>query len=123
MIAITGAGGSIGSEICRQLLNYKPKTLILIDNSEALLFKIDDELNSILKNYKNKYKLKLIPIIGSISNRKRMDNVFQNMKPNIIYHAAAYKRVTLVENNAIEGIRNNVFGTINLADVAREKQC
>ena len=120
VIVITGAGGSIGSEICRQLLNYEPKTLILIDNSETLLFKIDDELNFILKSRNKKSKTNVVAMIGSICDDVRMNSIFIRFKPNIIYHAAAYKHVSLVENNSIEGVRNNVFGTINLANVAKK---
>ena len=120
VIVITGAGGSIGSEICRQLLNYEPKTLILIDNSETLLFNIDNELKFILKNYNPKYKINIIPIIASICDDKRMNYIVTKFKPNIIYHTAAYKHVPLLESNPIEGVRNNIFGTINLSEVAKK---
>ena len=119
-IAITGAGGSIGSEICKQLINYQPKSLILIDISETLLFKIDNELRSILSNLNKKTKIELISLIGSITDYSRINYIFNKFKPNIIYHAAAYKHVPLVESNSIEGVRNNIFGTINLAEVAKK---
>ena len=120
VIAITGAGGSIGSEICRQLLNYSPKKLILIDNSEASLYKIDSELKLLIKSLKIKQKVEIIAILGSVISYKRMDDILKKFKPNIIYHAAAYKHVPLVESNCIEGIYNNIFGTVNLANIAKE---
>ena len=117
VIVITGAGGSIGSEVCRQLLNYNPRKLILVDISEASLYKIDYELKYLLENKKN---IEIISIIGSVCDYDRMNDVFNSFKPDTIYHAAAYKHVTLVENNCIEGVNNNIFGTINIANVAKE---
>ena len=117
VIVITGAGGSIGSEVCRQLLNYNPRKLILVDISEASLYKIDYELKCLLENKKN---IEIISIIGSVCDYDRMSDVFNSFKPDTIYHAAAYKHVTLVENNCIEGVNNNIFGTINIANVAKE---
>jgi len=117
VIVITGAGGSIGSEVCRQLLNHNPKKLILVDISEASLYKIDHELKFLIKNKKN---IKIISIIGSVCNYNRMNDIFNSFKPDTIYHAAAYKHVTLVENNCIEGVNNNIFGTINIANAAKE---
>ena len=99
VIVITGAGGSIGSEICRQLLNHNPRKLILVDISEASLYKIDYELRYLLEN-KN---IKIIPIIGSVSDYDRMSDIFTSFKPDTIFHAAAYKHVTLVESNCMEG--------------------
>ena len=116
VIVITGAGGSIGSEICRQLLNHNPRKLILVDISEASLYKIDYELRYLLEN-KN---IKIIPIIGSVSDYDRMSDIFTSFKPDTIFHAAAYKHVTLVESNCMEGVNNNIFGTINIANVAKE---
>jgi FlaA1/EpsC-like NDP-sugar epimerase len=117
VIVITGAGGSIGSEVCRQLLNHNPKKLILVDISEASLYKIDHELKFLIKNKKN---IQIISIIGSVCHYNRMNDIFNSFKPDTIYHAAAYKHVTLVENNCIEGVNNNIFGTINIANVAKE---
>jgi len=117
VIVITGAGGSIGSEVCRQLLNYNPRKLILLDISESSLYKIDYELKHLLENKKN---IEIISIIGSVCDYDRMSDVFNSFKPDTIYHAAAYKHVTLVENNCIEGVNNNIFGTINIANVAKE---
>lgn len=117
VIVITGAGGSIGSEVCRQLLNYNPRKLILVDISEASLYKIDYELKHLLENKKN---IEIISIIGSVCDYDRMTDVFNSFKPDTIYHAAAYKHVTLVESNCAEGVNNNIFGTINIANVAKE---
>ena len=120
VIVITGAGGSIGSEVCRQLLNYNPKKLILLDISEASLYKIDHELKFLLENIKKKKNIEIISIIGSVCDYDRINDVFNSFKPDTIYHAAAYKHVTLVESNCSEGVNNNIFGTINIANVAKE---
>ena len=117
VVVVTGAGGSIGSEVCRQLLNCNPRKLILVDISEASLYKIDYELKYLLENKKN---IQIISIIGSVCDYDRMSDVFNSFKPDTIYHAAAYKHVTLVESNCMEGVNNNIFGTINIANVAKE---
>ena len=93
----------------KQILLYNPKTIILIDNNEYALFKINEELKSKIKI--KKYKTNLIPLICSIQDLKKMDQIFKKNNINTIYHAAAYKHVPLVEMNVIEAIKNNVFGT------------
>lgn len=122
VVLVTGAGGSIGSELCRQILAQNPKKLILIDQSEYALYSIEQELQKRTEEYgtKNVVRVDLFPILGSVCNERLMRNVVEQYKPAIIFHAAAYKHVPLVETNISEGILNNTFGTLNLAMVAAE---
>ena len=113
VVAVTGAGGSIGSELCRQILSLKPKALILYERSELALYNIEKELS------KNKIdSIDIIPILGSVNNKKRLSKVFNGFRVNTVYHTAAYKHVPLVEFNNAEGANNNIFGTLNCAQVA-----
>ncbi|MDF1670482.1 MAG: nucleoside-diphosphate sugar epimerase/dehydratase [Roseovarius sp.] len=113
-ILVTGAGGSIGSELCRQLILHKPECLILLDHSEHALFCIDRELTQIADG------LDIRPVLGSVCDKPLVREVMQDMKVDIVLHAAAYKHVPLVESNALAGMRNNVLGTKCVADAARE---
>lgn len=106
-ILISGAGGSIGSELCKQAMKYKPKKIILVEISEINLYKINEELSSF-----NKENVPLIPILGSSCNFKLINNLISFHKVHIIFHAAAYKHVPLVEINPIEGIKNNILSTL-----------
>jgi FlaA1/EpsC-like NDP-sugar epimerase len=112
-IMITGAGGSIGSEICRQLVACQPKALILIDHCELSLFEIDRELRRMAPD------ITVVPILGSIGDTGLVEETIATHAIDVILHAAAYKHVPLVEANAIEGIRANVLGTKIVADAAR----
>ena len=116
VICVSGAGGSIGSEICKQILNYSPKFLILLDNSEENLYSISKELFSL--NEKNKIKIKTFLI--NICDKNRLTNLFKEYKIDILYHAAAYKHVPLVEENPISGMSNNIFSTINLCELSNK---
>ena len=109
-IVVTGAGGSIGSELCRQIAYLKPKALILFEINELALYSIDKELNNFSTSLFNIY-----PILGSVNNKKRLKNLFEHFKVDTVYHAAAYKHVPMVEFNNTEGVDNNVFGTLNCA--------
>jgi FlaA1/EpsC-like NDP-sugar epimerase len=109
-ILVTGAGGSIGSELCQQIIILKPAILILLEINELSLFNINNKLNS--NNINN---INIYPILGCVQNKSLIKSIFEIYKPNTIFHSAAYKHVSLVEHNVIEGIRNNVFGTLNLA--------
>ena len=109
-IVVTGAGGSIGSELCRQIAYLKPKALILFEINELALYSIDKELNNFNTSLFNIY-----PILGSVNNKKRLKNLFEHFKVDTVYHAAAYKHVPMVEFNNTEGVDNNVFGTLNCA--------
>lgn len=112
-ILITGAGGSIGSEICRQLLTCKPATLVLMDHSEVALYTAEREISEAAG------PIRIIPVLGSICEAALVQQVISDNKIDVVLHAAAYKHVPLVESNAVEGIRNNVLGTKILADAAR----
>lgn len=116
-VMVTGAGGSIGSELCRQILLQNPERLVLFESSEFALYQIEQELNSI--NNKCHIQTEIIAILGSVTHQQRVEQVLRNFKIQTIYHAAAYKHVPLVERNLIEGVRNNVFGTWRTADAAR----
>ena len=114
VILITGAGGSIGQELCKQIIYLNPKVMLLVDSNEFSLYAIDNILNN---NYKE-LGCKIIPLLAHVQDSERMATIMDAWKPNTIYHAAAYKHVPLVEHNPIEGISNNVFGTLNLAKLA-----
>lgn len=114
VIIITGGGGTIGSELCRQIAVYKPKTLIIFDIYENNSYDIQNEL-------KYKYpNLDLKVLIGSVRDKKRLQQVFRQYKVEVVFHAAAHKHVPLMEDSPQEAIKNNVFGTLNLAEVANE---
>lgn len=119
VVMVTGAGGSIGSELCRQILLNHPKILILFELSEFSLYSIHQELIEIAKKY-NITNTQIYPMLGNVQNIQRLDRVLSHFHVDTIYHAAAYKHVPLVEYNMIEGIRNNVFGTYNVAKCASE---
>jgi len=115
-ILITGAGGSIGSELCRQLVNFKPKELILVDKDENSIYEIDLELNS------QHVEFKVTPLIANIRNFKRLKYIFEKYQPEIVFHAAAHKHVPLMEFNISEAILNNILGTRNISRLADEHQ-
>ncbi|MGD8232988.1 polysaccharide biosynthesis protein [Vibrio sp. TRT 1302] len=115
-VMVTGAGGSIGSELCRQILTQKPKKLVLFELNEYNLYKIDQELNAIKTNLN--LNTELVSALGSVQKENRLTKLMQAHNVNTVYHAAAYKHVPLVEDNIIEGIRNNVFGTLACANAA-----
>jgi FlaA1/EpsC-like NDP-sugar epimerase len=115
VIMVTGAAGSIGSEIVRQLLQFGPKLLVLVDKSEVGLYELDNNLNEIIAPH-NLKQLKLM--VGDICCKDRMEKIFNTYKPEIVYHAAAYKHVPLMEENAGEAVRTNVNGTRNIADLS-----
>ncbi|MEZ8474694.1 SDR family NAD(P)-dependent oxidoreductase [Vibrio cyclitrophicus] len=117
-VMVTGAGGSIGSELCRQIIAQNPKTLILFELNEYNLYKIEQELNATKKNLKS--KTKIIAALGSVQRQNRLEKLMTNYEVETLYHAAAYKHVPLVEDNVVEGIRNNVFGTLSCAQAAIE---
>ena len=110
VVLVTGAGGSIGSELCRQIIVQRPKKLILFDVSEYAIYKMQQEF----ENKKLNNEVKIIYLVGSVQDPKTIGNIIGKWKPNIIYHAAAYKHVPIVENNFEEGFKNNVLGTLEL---------
>lgn len=116
IVMVSGAGGSIGKELCRQIVLNKPKELILLDVSEALLYEIHQELSEILSESSN--NLHVEPLIGNVQNGMLMRHIFSKHNVQTIYHAAAYKHVPMVENNVIAGVTNNVLGTYEIAQAA-----
>jgi FlaA1/EpsC-like NDP-sugar epimerase len=117
-VLVSGAGGSIGSELCRQILQLRPNVLLLVEQSEFNLYTIHQELEQLSANVDLK-GVQLIPLLGSVQDEARVDSILGAWKPDTIYHAAAYKHVPLVEHNPAEGVRNNVFGTLNMAQLAK----
>ena len=112
VVIVTGAGGSIGSEICRQIIKLKPHKLLLLELNEFALYKIYEELIHLNKN------LKIIPLLNNVQNEHKLNKILKTFKVDTIYHAAAYKHVSLVEENICEGVNNNVFGTLRIARAA-----
>ncbi len=120
VVLVTGAGGSIGSELCRQILPSHPLTLLLLDHSEFNLFTIHQELQS--RALQEKSNTHIIPLLGNVTDQKAMEKICQNYKPSTLYHAAAYKHVPMVEQNPVEGLRNNIFGTLSMACAAAQNR-
>ncbi|SHH94485.1 polysaccharide biosynthesis protein [Pollutimonas bauzanensis] len=116
VVMVTGAGGSIGSELCRQIVRSAPRTLILFEHSEFGLYSIQTELETHLRNAGS--HLRVVPILGSVRNQSRLFDVMSSWKVSTVYHAAAYKHVPMVERNIAEGIVNNTFGTLYAAQAA-----
>lgn len=112
-VLITGAGGSIGSELCRQLISCKPDCLVLLDHSELALYNIGKEMRELT------HDIKIVSVLGSVCDRRLVDQVLEDHAIDVVLHAAAYKHLSLVENNEIAGLENNVFGTKTMADAAR----
>lgn len=113
VVLVTGGGGSIGSELCRQIASFGPKQLIILDNYENNAYAIQQEL---IRKYGNKLDLKTV--IASVREEKRMDEIFNTYKPAVVFHAAAHKHVPLMEKSPSEAIKNNIFGTKNVAMLA-----
>jgi FlaA1/EpsC-like NDP-sugar epimerase len=118
VVMVTGAGGSIGSELCRQIVLLKPKALLLYELSEYGLYSIERELRKIIK--KQSLNIDLYALLGSVQHKNRLANCMQHFNVQTVYHAAAYKHVPIVEHNIVEGIRNNVFGTYHAAEAANK---
>lgn len=110
VVLVTGAGGSIGSELCRQIMHFKPSKLLLLGHGENSIYQIHRELKDKVEH--------LVPIIADVQDRKRMEQIFDQHKPHVVFHAAAHKHVPLMEENPSESIKNNVFGTRNVAECA-----
>jgi len=112
-ILVTGAGGSIGSEICRQVSEFRPSRLILVGHGESSIYNIDMELRQ-----KVSTDIEIIPIIADVQDRMRIFDIVSEYKPDVMYHAAAHKHVPLMEANPMEAVKNNIFGTKNVAEAA-----
>ena len=120
VVLVTGGGGSIGSELCRQIVKYKPKTLVIVDIYENNLYSIEQELRF------NFPEIKIAAIVASVREKKRLNEIFEKYKPYLVFHAAAHKHVPLMETSPLEAIKNNVFGTynvINCSDEYNVKRC
>jgi FlaA1/EpsC-like NDP-sugar epimerase len=118
VVLVTGGGGSIGSELCRQIASYEPKHLVIFDIYENNAYDIQQEL--LRKYHKEGKKLNLTVYIGSVYNRERLKSIFEHIRPELVFHAAAYKHVPLMEDSAIEAVRTNVIGTYNAASLSNE---
>lgn len=115
-VLVTGAGGSIGSELCRQIIRHRPTRLVLFEQSEFSLYAIERELQAL--NHIEGLGVEIHPLLGSVTHRRRCEAVMRSFGIETVYHAAAYKHVPLVEHNIIEGVQNNVFGTFHVAEAA-----
>ena len=115
-VMVTGAGGSIGSELCRQIIRHRPRALVLFEQSEYSLYAIERELQAI--NRIEGLEVEIHPLLGSVVHRRRCEMVMRSFRIETVYHAAAYKHVPLVEHNVIEGVQNNAFGTLHAAEAA-----
>ena len=120
VVLVTGAGGSIGSELCRQIIKQGPVKLLLVENSEFALYAVYHELIRLLPD-QDPHSVQLLPLLASVCNEDRMREIMHTWKPNTVYHAAAYKHVPMVEHNPAEGVKNNVFGTWCVAKIAGEE--
>ncbi|MGJ7510212.1 polysaccharide biosynthesis protein [Variovorax sp. GT1P44] len=120
VVLVTGAGGSIGSELCRQIVRARPETLLLVERNEFALYSIHGELSNLLANHGGP-AMRVVPLLASVRDERRIREIMEVWRPSTVYHAAAYKHVPLVEHNAAEGVKNNVIGTWVTARVAAEQ--
>ena len=119
-VMVTGAGGSIGSELCRQIIEINPYRLVLLDSFEFGLYKLEAELVKKLQSVEGGARIEIVALLGSIGNRLQMENAIETFEVDTLYHAAAYKQVPMVEKNVVEGVQNNIFGTL-VSALAAEK--
>ncbi|WP_129246994.1 polysaccharide biosynthesis protein [Achromobacter veterisilvae] len=121
MVLVTGAGGSIGSELCRQIVNLGPAALLLVEQNEYVLYELHQELSA-LQADAGSPTFRLVPLLASVRDEIRMGEIMAAWRPDTVYHTAAYKHVPLVEHNPAEGVRNNVLGTLTVAQAAIAQQ-
>ncbi len=119
-VMVTGAGGSIGSELCRQIVSINPSKLVLLDSFEFGLYKLEAELLEKLHGIENSHHIEIVSLLGSVSNKVQMENAIRTFAIDTVYHVAAYKQVPMVEKNIIEGVQNNIFGTLVSAQAAEK---
>ena len=117
LVLVTGAGGSIGTGLCRQICRYSPEKIILFERAESPLYEIDLELK---KSFQD---VEIIPVLGDIQNRMELNKIFEEIKPDIVFHAAAYKHVPMLENHPWKAVENNIEGTRNLVEVTHKFKC
>ncbi len=115
VVMVTGAGGSVGSELCREIIKHTPKKIILLELSEYNLYKVEQELRGKISSI-NGNNTEIVTLLGAVQNRSKVQRIFQHFSIDTVYHAAAYKHVPIVEHNVIEGVSNNIFGTQVIAD-------
>jgi FlaA1/EpsC-like NDP-sugar epimerase len=118
VVLVTGAGGSIGSELCRQIIRQAPRRLLLLEMSELALYEIERELRSVMDD--EALQVDVVPLLGNAHHKYRVKEIFQTFNVQTIYHAAAYKHVPIVEQNIVEGLHNNIFSTWHTAEIALE---
>ena len=118
VVLVTGAGGSIGGELCRKIISFKPTKIILVELNEYALYSISNEIKESISKHSFLQNIEIISLIASIQDKTRMEEIFKEWKPSTVFHTAAYKHVDIVEQNIIEGVKNNVFGTLNTAFAA-----
>ena len=116
-ICITGAGGSIGSELCKEILKLNPNKLVILERNEPSLYKIENELNNFNQN-----KVEIISYLGCAANKSLVNNIFKNNNIDIVFHSAAYKHVDIVQRNPVQGILNNISSTLNICYQAKENE-
>ena len=121
VVLVTGAGGSIGGELCRQIIKLRPEKLLLVDSSEFALYTIHSELEVLREASVDRDAIRIVPLLASVQDEDRMREIMDAWLPQTVYHAAAYKHVPIVEHNLAEGLKNNVIGTLVTAQVAIEK--
>lgn len=119
-VMVTGAGGSIGSELCRQIIAINPSRLILLDSFEFGLYKLEAELIEKLQSIEGGESIEIVSLLGSVGNRLQMENAIKSFEVDTVYHVAAYKQVPMVEKNVVEGVQNNIFGTLVSAQAAEK---
>jgi FlaA1/EpsC-like NDP-sugar epimerase len=119
-VMVTGAGGSIGSELCRQIIAINPSRLILLETFEFGLYKLEAELIEKLQSIEGGNNIEIVSLLGSVGNRLQMENAIRSFKVDTVYHVAAYKQVPMVEKNVVEGVQNNIFGTLVSAQAAEK---
>ena len=112
VVMVTGAGGSIGGELCRQIASYAPRTLLLVEQSEVQLFQIEQELID------SGYGKLIVPLVANVQDESRLEHIFRQHQPDSVFHAAAHKHVPLMEANVVEAVTNNVLGTRNVVQTA-----
>ncbi len=117
-VMVTGAGGSIGSELCRQIITINPARLVLLDSFEYGLYEVENELRESLKGIEHGEDIEIVALLGSVCNRAQMENAIKSFAVDTVYHVAAYKQVPMVEKNIVEGAHNNIFGTLISAQAA-----
>lgn len=121
-VMVTGAGGSIGSELCRQIVNINPARLVLLDTFEYGLYEVENELRENLNSVEGGDSIEIVALLGSVCNKVQMESALRSFEVDTVYHVAAYKQVPMVEKNIVEGVQNNVFGTLIAAQAAEKEK-